>query len=93
MPAKKKRNYRAEYDSYHSRPEQRKKNDQRKKARREAVKDGRVKKGDSKEIDHKKPLRSGGSNAKSNTRVRSKSANRADNGSRGGRPKGSKNRK
>lgn len=38
-----------------------------------------------KDIDHKKPLRSGGSNAKSNTRVRSRSANRADNGKTGGR--------
>lgn len=53
----------------------------RNKARREAVKDGRVKKGDGKEVDHKNPLRKGGSNAKSNTRVRSSKANKADNGS------------
>lgn len=37
-----------------------------------------------KDIDHKNPLRKGGSTAKSNTRVRSKSANRADNGSKKG---------
>lgn len=37
-----------------------------------------------KDIDHKEPLRNGGSNAKSNTRVRSKSSNRADNGSHTG---------
>ena len=53
----------------------------RNKARREAIKDGRVSKGDGKEIDHKTPLRNGGSTDKSNTRVRSKKANRADNGS------------
>ena len=35
----------------------------------------------------KKPIRSGGGNGKGNTRVRSKSANRADNGGKGGRPK------
>ena len=87
------RDYKKEYEEYHKKPSQRKKNDQRKKARRQAVKDGRVKKGDSKEIDHKKPLRSGGSNAKSNTRVLSRSANRASNGGRGGRPKGSKTKK
>ena len=37
-----------------------------------------------KDIDHKKPLRKGGSTAESNTRVRSKTANRADNGSKKG---------
>ena len=51
------------------------------------MKDGRVKKGDGKDIDHKKPIRSGGGNSKGNTRVRSASANRADNGGRGGRKK------
>ena len=38
-------------------------------------------------LDHKKPLRSGGSNAKSNIRKRAASANSADNGGKGGRPK------
>ena len=76
--------------AFNGKPEQKKKRAQRNKARREAIKEGRVKKGDGKDVDHKKPLRRGGSNAKSNTRVRSKSANRADNGSRpgvGGRKK------
>jgi len=54
-------------------------------ARRRAIKKGIVKKGDGKDIDHKKPLRSGGGNTKGNTRVRSKSANRSDNGGTGGR--------
>lgn len=74
------------YDKkYNAKPDQKKKRAARNKARRQAIKDGRVKKGDGKDIDHRKPLRSGGSNAKSNTRVRSASANRADNGKKGGR--------
>jgi len=52
----------------------------RNKARRAAISTGKATKGDGKEIDHKKPLRSGGSGSLSNTRVRSKSANRSDNG-------------
>jgi hypothetical protein len=46
-------------------------------ARREAIRDGLVKKGDGKEIDHKKMLDQGGSNDKSNRRVVSASENRA----------------
>jgi|TARA_R110000823_G_scaffold222288_1_gene350618 hypothetical protein len=53
----------------------------RNQARRVAEKEGRVKKGDGKEIDHKKPLRNGGSNAKSNQRVVSSKTNKAKNGS------------
>lgn len=83
MPSK--RNYKKEYANYHSKPEQRKKNDQRKKARRMMEKEGKVKKGDGKDVDHKKPMRSGGKSTKGNLRVRSKKANRADNGKRGGR--------
>ena len=81
------RNYKKEYASYHSSSEQKKKRAQRNTARRRAVASGKAKKGDGKDIDHKKPLRSGGSNSKSNTRVRSRSANRADNGGKGGRPR------
>lgn len=81
------RNYKREYEKYQGTPEQKKKRAARNKARRQAIKDGRAKKGDGKDIDHKKPLRSGGSTSKSNTRVRSRSANRADNGGKGGRPK------
>lgn len=46
-------------------------------ARREALKDGRVRKFDGKHIDHKTPLSQGGSNAKSNLRVVSASRNLA----------------
>lgn len=82
-----------EQRKYDASPAVKKRRAQRNKARREAEKDGRVKKGDGLDLDHKKKLSEGGSNAKSNTRVRSKSANRADNGGKGGRPKGSKNKK
>ena len=76
------------YDKeYNSRPEQKKNRAKRNKARAEAIKDGRVHKGDGKDIDHKKKLANGGSNAKSNIRVRSASTNRADNLKRGGRKK------
>lgn len=48
----------------------------RNKARRHAIADGKVSVGDGKEIDHKVPLRKGGSAADHNTRVVDKSANR-----------------
>jgi len=68
--------------AYNAKPKSKADRAARNKVRRAAVKDGTVKKGDkTKEIDHKKPLRNGGSTAKSNTRVRSAKANRADNGS------------
>jgi|TARA_R110000868_G_scaffold54707_1_gene170756 hypothetical protein len=42
-------------------------------------KTGAATKGDGKDVDHIKPMRSGGTSAKGNLRMRSKSANRADN--------------
>lgn len=83
----KKRNYKREYELYHSSPEQKKKRAKRNAARRQAERDGRVRKGDGKDIDHKRPLRAGGGNSKGNLRVRDKSENRADNGGAGGRPR------
>jgi len=49
----------------------------RNKARQEGLKTGRVKLGDGKDIDHKKPLAKGGSKSLKNTRVISASKNRA----------------
>ena len=72
-----KRNYRKEYDNYHSRPEQRKNRSKRVLARRLMMKLGRVKKGDGKDVDHKDGNPQ--NNGKHNLRVRSKSENRADN--------------
>jgi len=74
-----KRNYRDEYDNYQGQPEQIKKRGERVKARRMMEKTGAVTKGDGKDVDHKTPLRSGGTTTKSNLRVRSVKANRSDN--------------
>lgn len=71
------RDYRHEYDSYHAKPEQKKKRAMRNSARSQMESAGRVSKGDGKEVDHKKPLRNGGSNSPTNLRVQPKSVNRA----------------
>jgi len=47
------RNYRKEYDNYHSKPEQRIRNAARLRARRLMVKNGKVKKNDKKDVHHK----------------------------------------
>jgi len=68
------RDYKKE-NIYKAQPEQIKLRVARNKARRQAIKDGRVEKGDGKEIDHVIPLSKGGSNTKANTRIRTKSQN------------------
>jgi hypothetical protein len=73
------RNYKLEYENYQGKPEQIKKTAERVKARRMMVKAGLAHKGDGKDVDHIKPMRSGGTSTKSNLRMRSKSSNRADN--------------
>lgn len=78
------RDYKKEYRNYHGKPKQRKERAARTRARELMKKKGKVRKGDGKDIDHKKPLRSGGSNGINNLRVREKSNNRADNGHRKG---------
>lgn len=72
-----KRDYKRENELYNSRPEQRKNRSERTMARNEAIKEGRVKRGDGKDIDHIQPLSKGGSNSKSNQRVVSASSNRS----------------
>jgi hypothetical protein len=47
-----KRNYRKEYDNYHSKPAQRKARSSRVMARRKMAKAGLVKKGDGKDVHH-----------------------------------------
>jgi len=71
------RDYSAEYKAYHSSPLQKKRRAARNKARRTLEREGRVSKGDGKDVDHKKPLSKGGSTGRSNLRVKSKSANRS----------------
>lgn len=75
MRTGRKRNYRNEYDSYHGKPAQVKKRAQRNAARATMAKSGAVSKGDGKVVDHKNPIRNGGSNAKSNLRVTSRAKN------------------
>ena len=67
----------AEYDKrYNARPEQKKNRAERNAARRELEKAGVVHKGDGKDVDHKKMLDNGGSNARSNLRVVDQKTNR-----------------
>lgn len=74
---------------YNSSPEQKKRRAQRNAARREMEKDGKVRKGDGKDVDHKSHKARGNlNNSKSNLRVMDKSKNRAKNLGTGGRKKG-----
>ena len=72
------RDYRKEYDDYHASPEQKKRRAARNRARREAMKEGKVRKGDGKEVDHinSNPL----DNRDSNKRVTSRHFNRVNQG-------------
>lgn len=65
------------YRKYHASPEAKKQRAARNKARREAEREGKVRKGDGKEVHHVKPLSKGGSNAKSNRKVVSRKTNRS----------------
>ena len=71
------RNYRKEYDNYHAKPDQKKKRAQRNAARDTMEKEGKVKKGDGKDVGHKKALAKGGSNKRSNLKVTSAAKNRS----------------
>jgi hypothetical protein len=71
------RPYKKEYEEYHGKPAQKKKRAASNAARRMMTKAGKVHKGDGKDVDHAKPLSKGGTNAVSNLRVKSASANRS----------------
>jgi len=71
------RDYKKEYREYHGRPEQIKRRAGRVKARRIMEKDGKVRKGDGKDVDHKD--RNPRNNSKKNLRVTSKKKNRGRN--------------
>lgn len=66
------RNYRKEYDEYHGKAGPKKRRAKVNAARKKVG----LKKGDPREVDHKKPLKKGGSNAKGNLRKVSRKANR-----------------
>ena len=72
----KKRNYKKEYANYQGTEEQKKKRAKRNAARRKAAKAGKVRKGDGKDVAHKKAMDKGGKNS-DGTRVESKSKNRS----------------
>lgn len=59
------RDYKREYRLYHGKPKQRRERSERNKARRKM----NLKKGDGKEVQHKKPLSQGGTNSKENLSV------------------------
>lgn len=71
------RPYAKEYEQYHGTPKQRKNRALRNKARRAMEKKGAVRKGDGKDVDHRRPLSKGGANSKGNLRVQSASNNRS----------------
>ena len=72
------RDYKAEYENYHKKPEQRKRNDKRKQARRNMVKKHGKLAIKGKDIDHKD--RNPHNNAYSNLRISSVKSNRSRNG-------------
>jgi len=69
------RNYKKEYRDFHGKPEQIANRASRNKARRKLEKEGSVRKGDGKDVDHKNG--SPRDNSRKNLRVMSKSRNRA----------------
>ncbi len=71
------RDYKREYETYHSKPEQKKRRAGRNAARRKMAAAGKVRKGDGKDVDHKD--RNPKNNSKGNLRVQSKSKNRSRN--------------
>jgi hypothetical protein len=92
MPGK--RNYAYEYKRYHSKPKQKKRRAARNAARRKMMRLGRVRKGDGKDVNHKRP--SSMSNRVSDLSVVSKSKNRgfrrSSKGKNLGLPKGKRKR-
>lgn len=62
---------------YQKQPEEVEKRVDRNRARRHAIADGKAKVGDGKDVDHKVPLRKGGSDKDENTRVVAAGKNRA----------------
>ena len=78
MPYKDKedRNYKKEYDSYQGTPDQIKKRAERNRARAKMMKDGKVQKGDGKDVAHVKAIDKGGS-IKDGLRVEDANSNRS----------------
>ena len=79
MVAKRKRNYKREYEQFHGKPEQIKKRAQRVQARRNVIKVKGKSAVKGRDVDHIVPLSRGGSNNMSNLRVTSVKKNRSRN--------------
>lgn len=73
--------------TYGRKPSTLKKKRERARARYHLVKDGVIKEGDPRDVNHKKMLSKGGSNDRSNLEMQSASKNRGHGTSPGGRPK------
>lgn len=71
------RPYAKEYEQYDGTPAVKKKRAARNKARRMMEAEGKVHKGDGKDVDHKVALSKGGTSARGNLRVKSASDNRS----------------
>lgn len=84
---KAKRNYKKEYGDYHGKPAQKKRRAERNTSRAKLEKEGRVKKKDGRDVDHKD--HDTANQSSDNLRVRKQSTNRGDN-KRKGKPKGQK---
>lgn len=69
------RDYKKEYENYQGTEEQKKRRAKRNAARRMLMREGKVAKGDGKDVDHKDS--NPNNNSRSNLRVQSKSANRS----------------
>lgn len=72
-----KRDYKTQYAKYDGREDVKKDRAKRNAARSQLEKEGKVRKGDGKDVDHKRPLSKGGSTGRSNLRVASRSSNRS----------------
>lgn len=72
-----KRDYKREVALYTSKPEVVKKRTEQNAARRVMEKEGLVRKGDGKDVDHKTPLSKGGTSSRSNLRVVPSSQNQS----------------
>jgi hypothetical protein len=69
------RNYKQEYANYQGKPEQKKKRAKRNAARRQLQREGKVRKGDGKDVNHRNG--NPNDNRRGNLQVQSKSANRS----------------
>lgn len=80
------RDYKKEYATYQGTAEQKHNRALRNHARRELTREGLVRKGDGRDVDHRHPLITGGSNARSNLRVLTEEQNRGFRRNSKGRP-------